>query len=473
MTLRELSRGFGGSDALPCWYLSIANHSVPSMIGRFAVVAAGEELTLGRESGELGDRALDDPRISRVHCRVRVSSDGVATLEDLESTNGTLLNGQRIRRSELTRGAVIALSQVVLVVHRAPALYLPSNGRALLGQSWHQRTVLDALRGLGDDDRAVIVEGESDCGELDVAEELDWLAGGNAPIVLDAREGYGRTPSEIDELIDNMAEALVTRTVILGLKGLTLQSVERLQKSLLSTPPRPRRLVLVWGKGLAIAGLALSEAAKMLGALPLSLKPLRERPEDLPALLRRSAMRQHGAMPALSARLVEKLLMASLPGNIATLDRFVRVALGPSIEARVEWRDTFGLLLGSGSSEDLETRLSVHSDGQAFVMADGREVSLRRRAPLSRMLHALVDSFVSDSTDELSVAELVAVAWPGERLLSNAGPTRVYAAIAALRKMGLREHLTRGEQGYRLAHCPDEKLAIVPGRDAARGGAHR
>ncbi len=65
--------------------------------------AAGEtltfddELTLGR--GSIGQTARDDARLSRRHARVYVESDGQMWVEDLDSTNGTFVNGKRIKRA--------------------------------------------------------------------------------------------------------------------------------------------------------------------------------------------------------------------------------------------------------------------------------------------------------------------------------------------------------------------------------------
>ena len=58
---------------------------------------------------------LDDPGVSRVHFRITVG-DGV-TIEDLESKNGTRVNGERIRgRRSLAEGDEIAVGQRVFVV---------------------------------------------------------------------------------------------------------------------------------------------------------------------------------------------------------------------------------------------------------------------------------------------------------------------------------------------------------------------
>jgi pSer/pThr/pTyr-binding forkhead associated (FHA) protein len=53
------------------------------------------ELLLGRETGTAGLLG-DDPMLSRRHARVARDDQGRLFVEDLGSTNGTILNGTRI-----------------------------------------------------------------------------------------------------------------------------------------------------------------------------------------------------------------------------------------------------------------------------------------------------------------------------------------------------------------------------------------
>ena len=58
-----------------------------------------KELTLvGR--GEDCDLRIEHKSVSKIHC-VIVKTDGVLLLRDLGSTNGTRVNGQRVRRAAL------------------------------------------------------------------------------------------------------------------------------------------------------------------------------------------------------------------------------------------------------------------------------------------------------------------------------------------------------------------------------------
>jgi hypothetical protein len=75
------------------------------------------ELSTGRNvigRGTEADIRLPDTGVSRKHVDV-VLEGGTATVEDLGSTNGTLVNGRRISRQPLADGDVIRIGHSVLV----------------------------------------------------------------------------------------------------------------------------------------------------------------------------------------------------------------------------------------------------------------------------------------------------------------------------------------------------------------------
>jgi hypothetical protein len=70
--------------------------------------------------GTEADIRLPDTGVSRKHVDV-VLEGGVATVEDLGSTNGTLVNGRRVSRQALSDGDVIRIGHSVLVYRQDPA----------------------------------------------------------------------------------------------------------------------------------------------------------------------------------------------------------------------------------------------------------------------------------------------------------------------------------------------------------------
>ena len=72
------------------------------------------ELTvIGR--GEDCDFRLEDPRVSREHCRIRVDKHGSFILEDAGSSNRTYVNRKKVRRkAELLYGDRVVLGDTIL-----------------------------------------------------------------------------------------------------------------------------------------------------------------------------------------------------------------------------------------------------------------------------------------------------------------------------------------------------------------------
>ena len=74
--------------------------------------------TMGRAPGV--DFVVDAALVSRVHCRFTISSANELELEDLGSTNGTVVNGKRVTKAMLSNGDQVTIGRVLFVVNSAP-----------------------------------------------------------------------------------------------------------------------------------------------------------------------------------------------------------------------------------------------------------------------------------------------------------------------------------------------------------------
>jgi pSer/pThr/pTyr-binding forkhead associated (FHA) protein len=81
-------------------------------------IAITRDLTLvGRK--EDCDLCLSHKSVSKLHC-VIVKTDGLLILRDLGSTNGTRVNGQRVRRAALLPNDQLAIATFKFRVHMGP-----------------------------------------------------------------------------------------------------------------------------------------------------------------------------------------------------------------------------------------------------------------------------------------------------------------------------------------------------------------
>jgi len=66
--------------------------------------------TVGRTAR--ADFIVEAPLVSRIHCRLTAAASDQLVVEDLKSTNGTLVNGKPIDRSVLKTGDVLTVGRV-------------------------------------------------------------------------------------------------------------------------------------------------------------------------------------------------------------------------------------------------------------------------------------------------------------------------------------------------------------------------
>jgi pSer/pThr/pTyr-binding forkhead associated (FHA) protein len=73
----------------------------------------GAVRTLGRATG--ADFIVDAALVSRVHCRLTALPGGQLEVRDLESTNGTFVNGKRVEVARLSSGDRLQVGRMELV----------------------------------------------------------------------------------------------------------------------------------------------------------------------------------------------------------------------------------------------------------------------------------------------------------------------------------------------------------------------
>lgn len=130
-----MGEGDAGPEALalingveePMWMLE-SNTSEGEEVIRFRM-RSGQTKTVGRATR--ADFVLDATLVSRIHCRLTVSPSGDLVVDDLSSTNGTFVNGQRVKRQPLSVGDKLSVGRLDFMVTRDEAVDLDEGEEAV------------------------------------------------------------------------------------------------------------------------------------------------------------------------------------------------------------------------------------------------------------------------------------------------------------------------------------------------------
>ena len=133
----------------------------------------GTRLLVGK--GPACDLRLEGPMVSRRHAAFEMDGKGVR-VTDLDSTNGTTINGVTIREAYAHDGDRIRLAETTLSVERGAAKTVPLSvdvrfGR-MLGASPAMRRLYPLCKRFAESELPVLIEGETGTGKEVLAEAL-------------------------------------------------------------------------------------------------------------------------------------------------------------------------------------------------------------------------------------------------------------------------------------------------------------
>jgi DNA-binding NtrC family response regulator len=316
-------------------------------------VMTGPKLRIGKAPGN--DLCLPDPTVSRFHCVLERSERGLL-LHDLDSSNGTHVAGCSVQSAFVQPESVIRLGQTVLKLIELDGERMPVRPAQLLGASVATTKLVMLLPQLARAGATVLLEGETGTGKSMVAELIHRMGPrASGPFVV--VDGGALAPSLIEsELFGHERgsftgasarrmgafEAAQGGTVFLDEIGeLPLELQPKLLRALEERVIRPvggTRTVHLDVQVIAATNRDLRQAVQhgsfradlyyRLEALRLTIPPLRERREDVPALVAHFC-RSSGV--SVSAARVEALQAEfsrqSWPGNVRELRNAVERAL--------------------------------------------------------------------------------------------------------------------------------------------------
>ena len=304
-------------------------------------MSPGDRMTIGTDRS--CDFALGDRSMSRFHCEITIGPEG-ARVRDMDSTNGTRVDGVRVAAAWLKRGSRLALGRNTLVFEMAGerlgmALHPAERFGDLVGRSPAMRAVFARLARASQSGVTVLLCGETGTGK-DLAAEAIHAEGPRAAgpfVVVDCASAAGGVLAS--ELFGHARGAFTDATrervgaiesagggtlfldeigeLPLELQPLLLRAIEaREVQRIGETRRRPVdvRVVAATNRDLrraVNAGRFRADLYYRLAVLTIELPPLRERKEDLPLLVERFGAAGRAPLDALARR--------DWPGNVREL----------------------------------------------------------------------------------------------------------------------------------------------------------
>jgi transcriptional regulator with GAF, ATPase, and Fis domain len=321
------------------------------------------------------DLVLTDPTVSRMHCEVQVAESGVRIL-DAGSTNGTLVDGVRVRDADLRHDSLVGIGQTTIRVIIGPerlAVELSPRDRfgELLGASKAMRKLFAVLERVAPTDATLLIQGETGTGKELVARSVHEASkradgafvtvdcGAIAETLIESElfghvKGAFSGASADREGLIAMADGGTLFLDEVGELPWALQP--KLLRVLESREVRPVgsnspqkvdvRVIAATHQPLARRvneRTFREDLFYRLAVVEVAVPPLRARRGDVPILAAHFLERFHGAPSALPRDVVDALLSRSWPGNVRELRNFVERTAALGFRPAAEAADPAGL----------------------------------------------------------------------------------------------------------------------------------
>ncbi len=384
--------------------------------GRFEVrggtlaVARGKgthpKIEIGPETNVVGrneacDLVLDDRKVSAVHMELVATERGVR-VRDLGSRNGTFVGDTRIGEVYLLKPTNITCGETFLefVPTAAEQVSLPDVAEfgPLVGSSAVMRTVFERLRKTAPTELTVLIGGETGTGKELVAQAIHEASArahkpfvvvdcGAIPASLAESALFGHERGSFTGAVDKRTSPFVEAdggTIFLDELGelpvdvqpkLLRALAEQRVKSVGSNNYRSVnvRVIAATRRDLVREvneGTFRSDLFFRVAQLKVELPPLRQRLEDIPALVRRMMVDLGDplAYDRIMTDSLERLMRHDWPGNVRELRNVVAVALAFGKEGPLDLAQHLAPL-SQATSDSTPTRGRTFQDAKRDVLA--------------------------------------------------------------------------------------------------------
>ena len=412
------------------------------------LVSDKERLRVGAHS--TNDLVLGEDRAaSRHHFEIQYTERGYLVI-DLNSTNGTFLDGRRVERAYLSSGSQVRAGQTMVVfapIDEEVTVEPDRDGEleGMVGQSVKMRQIFGLIKKIAPMDVSVIVQGETGTGKELVARAVHTLSGrkrgpfvvldcGAIPPNLIESELFGHEKGAFTGAIASRPGAFERAnggTIFLDELGeLRVDLQPKLLRVLENREVRrvggnevievDVRVIAATNRDLVKeiqAGNFREDLYFRLSVINIQLPPLRQRREDIPHIIRKELgdpeiVARHGKKHV-SAQAMNVLMQYSWPGNIRELMNVISHVLTFSdgevidlqhLPARVQGQQQeqplpFNELLSfKDAKEQLLENFEREYIGQVLKRCDGNISRAARESGLHRKsIERLVKKYALDT----------------------------------------------------------------------------
>lgn len=318
-------------------------------------IDAGHTITVGTHASVVGadatcDLVLRDPTVSRRHAEFRVSAEGMS-VRDLGSRNGTFHQSSRIVEVVVPTDATIRVGKTKLQFSAVPPLLVEPSQRirfgGLVGESLLIREVFAVLELASPTPATVLIEGESGTGKELAARAIhDHSLLAEKPfVVIDCSatqeqlidsQLFGHVRGAFTGAVSSRKGAFVEAnggTLFLDeISELPLPSQAKLLRAIEARTVQPLgsdRPVTVDARVVAATNRELSQMVEegkfrfdlyqRLAVIHIRIPPLRERPEDLPVLIRHFFEGRGLESGEIGGENLRRMQQYDWPGNVREL----------------------------------------------------------------------------------------------------------------------------------------------------------
>ena len=313
-------------------------------------------------SGMHNDLRLEDASISKRHCEITVDEEGYR-IQDLDSTNGTYVQGIRVTQAYLNPGAELTLGKTRLIFcpmqesQDIPVSTQEAFG-GVLGKSLAMRRVFHLVETYSGSDASVMLTGETGTGKEILAEEIHrhsprrhkpFIVIDCAALAKDLIESelFGHTRGAFTGASGERSGAFEHAdggTVFLDeigdlsldLQPKLLRVLEKREIRRVGSNDVRRvnvRIICATNRKMDVEvneGRFREDLFYRLSVVPIELPPLRRRREDIPMLVRKFITQLHGPQAVKDLvdfdATMEVLKRHEWPGNVRELRNLVDLA---------------------------------------------------------------------------------------------------------------------------------------------------